>query len=224
VLGYAALTGDEELGFGKIAAGIISLAGCFLAVGGLNVSGSGGLQSINHYGLLWGIGAAICWSFTNISLRHLLKKYKVWTVLIYSFMFASIFWQFFNPPWKIYEAHYTGQQWGVFFIFAMSSIAIPHSLYFSGAQYLTPSRSIITASFEPVVAIVSAFLILGESLTPIQITGAILVISAILILQLQREKPEDAVLTIEVDNTRTTSAQCSALPMRSAFSRFNLSM
>jgi len=183
VLGYAAITRDEELNFAKIAACIISLAGCFLAVGGIHFD----IASIDRLGLLSGLGAAVCWSFTNISLRHLLRKYSVWTVLIYAFLAATLFWQFFNPPWKIVEAHYSANTWGVFFVFAMVSVAIPQALYFSGMRFLTPSRAIITASFEPVVAILTAFLFVGESLTLVQSCGAALVIVAIGVLQTKKE-------------------------------------
>ena len=69
----------------------------------------------------------------------------------------------------------------------MISILIPHSLYFAGMRYLTASRGIITATFEPIVAIVSAYLILGESLSAVQMLGAVLVISAIALLQLRQD-------------------------------------
>jgi probable blue pigment (indigoidine) exporter len=78
----------------------------------------------------------------------------------------------------------------MFFGFAVISILIPHSLYFSGMRYLTASRGIITATFEPIVAIASAFFIVNEVLTPIQIVGAILVITAIAILQTKQEEPQ----------------------------------
>jgi DME family drug/metabolite transporter len=60
---------------------------------------------------------------------------------------------------------------------------IPHSLYFTGVRYLTASQAIITATFEPVIAIISAFILLHEILGPIQILGALLVIIAIVLLR-----------------------------------------
>ena len=74
------------------------------------------------------------------------------------------------------------KDWGLFFGFAVISVLIPHSLYFMGIRYLTASRAIITATFEPVVAIAMAYVLLNETLTPVQILGAILVVSAIVIL------------------------------------------
>lgn len=188
VLVYAAISKEEDLSPAKVAAGIISLGGCYLAVAGKDFA----LLSLNKLGLLTGLASAFCWGFTNVWLRHLLKRYNVWTCLVYSFIFASLFWIVINPPWKIVAAHYSSEMWGTFIIFAIISILIPHSFNFGGIRYLTASRSIITATSEPIVAIVSAFLILGETLVPLQILGAVLVIVAIAILQLKQEPATEA--------------------------------
>ena len=191
VLLWAAFSREEELTLLKISAGVVSLAGCFLAIAGKDLS----ILRISNAGLLSGFASAFCWGFTNIWLRHILKDYKVWTALIYAFLSATVFWLFVNPPWHLIEAHYSPATWGTFFLFAMISILIPHSLYFSGMRYLTASRGIITATFEPIVAITSAYLILAEALSPIQMLGAALVIAAIALLQLKQDasqtlKPE----------------------------------
>ena len=188
VLGYAAAAGEEKLTAVKVVAGIVSLGGCILAVLGKDFS----VLKISTAGLISGIGSACCWSFTNIYLRRVLKDYNLWTVLLYSFIFASIFWVFFNSPSSILAAHYTLNQWGTFTGFAIISILIPHSLYFAGVRHLTISRAVITATSEPVIAIGSAFLFMHESLTFVQVLGASLVVAAIAMIQmkenLQREE------------------------------------
>ena len=184
VLAYAALSKEEELNWIKLSAGVLSLTGCFFAVTGKDFS----IVHISQIGLITGIASAFCWSFTNVWLRHLLKVYTVWTCLIYSFIFASIFWLFFNPPWNLIDANYTPETWGIFWGFAILSILIPHSFYYLGLRYLTPSRAIITATFEPVIAILSAYIFLDEILAPIQIIGAVFVIIAIGVLQLKKEE------------------------------------
>ena len=141
--------------------------------------------------MITGLTSAFCWAFTNIMLRHLLREYKVWTTLVYAFIFASLFWLFFNSPSQVIEAHYSITSWEMFFGFAMISILIPHSFYFSGIRYLTASRAIITATFEPIVAIVSAYFFLQELLSPIQLLGAAFVMSAIGILQLKQDKAQE---------------------------------
>jgi drug/metabolite transporter (DMT)-like permease len=186
VLGYAILTKDEEVSTVKFLSAIISLAGCFLAVRGERLS----LLNLSTFGVIIAIATPSVWAFNTVILRHLLNSYKSWTVTIYAFMFATLFWMFFNPPWKLVSAGYSGETWGVFFLFAIISILIPHSLYFIGVQYLTASRAIITATFEPIVAIGSAYFFLGETLSPIQLVGALFVIAAIVLLQYKKESAE----------------------------------
>ena len=95
----------------------------------------------------------------------------------------------FNPPWRIVAAGYSAETWGIFCVVAVSSVLIPHSLYYGGLRYLTASRAIITATFEPIAAICSAFIFLNEVLAPVQIFGAMLVMTAIILLQIKQEAP-----------------------------------
>jgi drug/metabolite transporter (DMT)-like permease len=192
VLVYAAATKEESLTPVKIIAAVVSILGCYLAVSGNDFS----IIGISKLGLLTGIASAFCWAFTTIYTRHILKHYKVWTIMVYSLMSASVFWLFFNSPINVVEKHYSLQTWGTFLIFAIISIMIPHALYFSGLKHIAASRAIITGTFEPIVAIVSSFVLLNAVLTPVQVVGAVLVIAAILILQLKREEIDE----IETDN------------------------
>lgn len=184
---YAAISKSESLNFFKLLAGVISIGGCYLVVAGKDFS----LITISQLGLLSGIASAFCWAFANVYLRLILKKYPVWTTLVYSFIVASIFWLVINPPWNYIKNNYSGNIWIIFFVFAVISVLIPHTLYFNGLRYITPSRAIITATFEPIVAILSAYFLLQDYLNWIQIIGAVLVISAILILQLRQEENKE---------------------------------
>jgi drug/metabolite transporter (DMT)-like permease len=186
VLAYAALTQEESLNFLKVGAAIISLVGCYFAVGGTQIS----LPKMPMLGLASGIASAFCWAFATVYVRRLLRSYSVWTILAYSFVFATLFWFLFVPPWDIATAGYTPGDMSVFVGFALISVLIPHSCYFIGVRYITASRAIITGTFEPIVAIVGSFLFLGDLMAPLQVMGAILVITAIAVLQVRREEGE----------------------------------
>jgi drug/metabolite transporter (DMT)-like permease len=115
VLVYAATMKEESITPWKVAAGIVSLAGCYLAIVGTEFS----LLSINRAGLVSGLASAFCWAFANVWLRRLVQRYNVWTILVYSFIAASLFWIVLNPPWNIVAAHYPPEMWRTFFIFAV---------------------------------------------------------------------------------------------------------
>ncbi|MCG6946841.1 MAG: DMT family transporter, partial [Deltaproteobacteria bacterium] len=80
--------------------------------------------------------------------------------------------------------------------------AIPFGLYFVGINHIRSTRASITATLEPISAGFIAYLFLGEILEPLQMLGGVLVITAIVLLQLQSEQDE---LTPEL--IRTQQAQ-----------------
>jgi probable blue pigment (indigoidine) exporter len=60
---------------------------------------------------------------------------------------------------------------------------IPFSFYFAGLQYLDPTRAIVTACLEPVWAILLTAIILGELVSPMQVVGIAVVLSATILVQ-----------------------------------------
>ena len=97
VMGYAAMAGEEEFTLLKLTAALCSLLGCFLAVGGYDLT----VLKITPVGLISGIGSVFSFAFLNIFTRRVLALYNMWTVTFYSIAFASLFWMVLNPPWKI---------------------------------------------------------------------------------------------------------------------------
>jgi drug/metabolite transporter (DMT)-like permease len=183
VMAYAAYSGEEKVTLVKSAAALVSLLGCFLAVGAYDLS----LLKISPLGLVSGISSVFTFAFMNVYTRHLLSRYTLWTVLFYSIASAAAFWMIIQPPWVLAAESLPADVWVGLVVLAIVSILIPHTFYFSGLRFIVASRAIITSTLEPVVAIVTAALFLGEYLAYGQTIGALLVIGAILLLQLRRE-------------------------------------
>ncbi len=183
VMAYGALTREESLTGWKVTAAALSLAGCFLAVGAYDSS----VLTITPLGLLTGAGSIVSFAFLNIYTGRVLARYNVWTVTLYAIACASAFWMVVNPPWEIARQSISADTWLILAVLAVVSVLIPHSLYFAGLQFVPPSRAVITSTFEPIVAIVSSALILGEYLAPVQVIGAVMVLGAIVMLQMRSE-------------------------------------
>jgi drug/metabolite transporter (DMT)-like permease len=184
VMMYAVAVSKEEMLTGaKLLALVFSLAGCFLAVSG----GSFSEIRLSGWALVSGIGSALCYSYMLLGSKHLLRKYSVWTMLTYAFGFSALFWLLVNPPWAIVERGYGVEDWGIFWVFAVLSILIPHSFFSMSLKLLEASRVGIASTMEPVVAIVVAYLALGESITGMQMVGGVAVVLAVLMLQLRRD-------------------------------------
>jgi drug/metabolite transporter (DMT)-like permease len=132
--------------------------------------------------------AAMSFAFYNVYGQHLVQIYQRWTVLVYSLLGAAVFWQLVNPPWRVIAQHYGDGQWLFMAVFAIMSMLIPFSLYFSGLQHLDPTRAIVTACLEPVWAILLTALILGELVSPMQVVGIAVVLSATILVQRPERK------------------------------------
>ncbi len=121
---------------------------------------------------------AFTFAFYIVYSKRLLQRNEPETVLLYTFLVAGIFWAFFKPPTTIVAAGYSGGTWGLFMIIAVSSALIPFACFYAGLRRMPPAEAGILATLEPVVAVVSAWLWLGEGLAALQWAGALLVLIA----------------------------------------------
>jgi drug/metabolite transporter (DMT)-like permease len=187
----------------RISGVVLAVIGCALAVGEVAVRRGfpwlvlSGMR-FNMIGVAAAETAAISFAFYNVYGQHLLQIYDRWTVLLYSLLGASVFWQLVNPPWKIVAQHYTAGQWLFMLVFSITSMLVPFSLYFAGLQYLDPTRAIVTACLEPVWAILLTAIILGELVSPMQVVGIAVVLSATILVQRpDRKAPAEPRIAVE---------------------------
>jgi drug/metabolite transporter (DMT)-like permease len=68
--------------------------------------------------------------------------------------------------------------WVRFAMLGVFSTLVPFRCFYSGLKRLPAAEAGVIATAEPVVAILSAFLVLGEGLRPAQMFGAVMVIVA----------------------------------------------
>ncbi|MDH4069328.1 MAG: DMT family transporter [Ignavibacteria bacterium] len=184
VMFYASWKGLERVTGVKLGAAAVSLLGCFLALGAYHVPG----LKITMPGLLSAFGAMITYAFLSVYSKHLLTVHNLWSMTTYSLLFASMFWLVVNPPWEIASAGIAGDVWADLVLLAIVSMLLPQTMFFAGIRLITPTRAVITATLEPVVAITSAAAFLGEFLEALQVVGAVLVLASLVLLQLNRGK------------------------------------
>ncbi|HTP79203.1 MAG TPA: DMT family transporter [Bacteroidota bacterium] len=177
---YAVMIRREESFDGmKLLSLVLALGGCYLAVSG----GSPSTVQLRGWSSLTAAASAFGFSYMLIGTKRLLRKYSVWTMLLYAFGFASLFWMFINPPWALAAKHYSISDWAILLLFAVLSILIPHSLYTASLSMLEATTVGIASTLEPVIAILVAYLWLGEGLSGVQIGGGCAVVAAVLLLQ-----------------------------------------
>jgi drug/metabolite transporter, DME family len=193
VLLYTVARGLQKPTMQRVAAVALAVTGIALVIG---IFGSGGFR-LDAMGVLAALGAAFSFAFYNVGGHSILARYDRWTVLLYVILSASLFWLVVNPPWKIVDAHYSGNQWLFLLVFSLISVLAPFSLYFAGLQHLEPTRAIVVSCLEPVFSIVIAAVTLGEVMKPLQTVGIALVLIAIVLVQLPDRTLHEEITLVE---------------------------
>ena len=149
-----------------------------------------------------GLASAVAFALYSLMGERGMHRYSPWTVLFYAMSFASLTWHILYPPFRYLSAGYSGVQWAWIFYIAVAGTILPFGLYLTGVNYIRSTRASITATLEPISAGFIAFFALGEAMEPLQVFGGVLVISAIVVLQLQQERVEMAPAVIRARGRR----------------------
>jgi drug/metabolite transporter (DMT)-like permease len=181
---YAFLYQKEPVSKVKIASLLLAILGCYLTVGGYQFD----LLRLNKMGILSGLAASLFFTFYALYGEKGLKKYDPWTIILYGFGFGMVFYWILISPMKMITSDYPLKFWIAFFFIAIFATLLPFGFYLKGVERIRATRTSITATWEPVVAGIAAYFVLGEVLSLLQILGGIGVIAAVILLQLVREK------------------------------------
>ena len=181
---YAFIFQKEPFTKGKIVALFLALLGCYFTVGGYRTD----LLRLNRSGIVSGLISSLFFSFYALYGEKGLKKYDPWTLILYGFGFGAVLYWILISPVRVITGGYSFKIWMAFLYIAIFSTLIPFGLYFKGIERVRATRANIAATWEPVVAGMTAYFVLGEVLFPLQVLGGIGVIAAIALLQTAKEK------------------------------------
>lgn len=183
VAAYSMLFWRERMTCRKVLALVLSLAGCYLVVGGYSLR----ILSMNRQGIIWALLSALAFASTTLLSEKGMQRHNPWTALTYALLFSALTLNALQRPLLILSGTYTLTQWAAILYIVVFGTLIPFGLYLVGVNYIRSTRTIITATLEPIAAALFAFLLLGERLSFLQILGGTSVISAIILLQWERE-------------------------------------
>ena len=198
---YSYLFFKERMDRWKVLSILLAFVGCFLVVEVYSVS----FFSLDRQGVIAGLFSAGFFSFYSLLGERLMRKYSPWTVLFYAFVFAALLFNIILPP-KNLLLWGTEFRWWITVAYIISfGTVIPFGFFFMGIEHLRATRATIVATLEPISAGILSFIILGEVLSPWQIFGGFLVITAIIIIQSRREiDPEAPVFMKKYRPNQTT--------------------
>jgi drug/metabolite transporter (DMT)-like permease len=176
---YTVLVQREPLRPRIILALALALAGCALVVRAYDFE----VLRPNILGVAAGLGSACTFAYYILASRVALRTQNAWTLLTYAYFSASLAWLVVLPPWNILAHGFDSGIWMAFLGIATMGTVVPFGLFISGLRFLPPTQASIVSMLEPVVAATAAYVILGETLLPLQILGGGLVLAGVAMVQ-----------------------------------------
>jgi drug/metabolite transporter (DMT)-like permease len=183
----------ERLGWAKILAVAVSLGGCVLVSGALGPAA----WKLHLVGTVSGVLAGLMWAIYSLMGRSAAQRgLNPWTTLFYTFGFAAIFMLFVN---LISAGHIPGAAiqpsdflwlgkawigWGILFLLSVGPTLCGYGVYNVALTYLPSSVVNLIATSEPVFTAITAYILLGERLTWIQIIGSLLTLGGVVFLRI----------------------------------------
>jgi drug/metabolite transporter (DMT)-like permease len=181
---YAFQFQKEPISKWKIFSLFMAFLGSYLAVGGYHID----LLRLNSVGMISGVACSFFAAFYVLYGERVLQRHAPWTVIFYGFGFGAIAVGCFISPVQVVMGGYSLKMWVAFFTIAIFQTLIPFGLYFNGIDRIRATRASIASAWEIIAGALSAYVVLGEILNPLQIMGGIAVIAAIILLQIEKER------------------------------------
>lgn len=146
------------------------------------------MSDLDGFGLLMGISSAFFFAAYTLLSEQANERYGAVGAMFRAFAITATFWvvaqAFRGWPQELVDPSNLPR---VLYVGILGTI-IPFLLYVWGIGHVRSERASITATLEPAVAGLIAWIWLDQALAPVQITGAALVIGAVIALQIRRKE------------------------------------
>lgn len=193
VLGWLIL--KEKLGWIKLTAVLMSLAGCALTVNAFER----GAWLLSTAGMITGLLSGLSYAAYSLMGRSASQRgLNSWTTLLYIFAFAAAIMLLVNlvmgpflpggakVPLDLFWLGSAWDGWLVLFILAAVPTLLGFGLYNLSLKYLPAGVANLILTMEPVFTAIFAYLLFGEMLAGIQILGGVLILAGVLLIRLNR--------------------------------------
>jgi drug/metabolite transporter (DMT)-like permease len=169
----------RHVGIGLWLAGVLTLVGCYFVVGAYDAE----LRQVNAVGAVLATVDALILAAYFLLAERLVHRYSSWALLCAGFGAASLAWCLVRPPWMLPWSELGGELGLDVLGVVVIATVVPY-LFSVGAVRLIPAARVgLASTAEPVIAAVAAWLLIGESLQPLQVLGGVIVVVGILIAQ-----------------------------------------
>jgi drug/metabolite transporter (DMT)-like permease len=162
--------------------GFVWLAGGLALTGVFMVTRAWDLASLDLPGVGAGLGAAVTFAAYLLMGESLTRRLSPVTVLTYGFLVAAAVWMVFQPVW-LFPTDISAKAWGELLWVGLGGTMIPFLATMAAVERASAGVVGVVTSIEPVVAAVTAWILLSQTLTPVQVIGGFLVVAAVAFVQ-----------------------------------------
>jgi drug/metabolite transporter (DMT)-like permease len=159
--------------------------------------------TLDGVGLAASLGTAVAYAVFILMADHRLRKTEdAYSLLAWGFVFAAAFWALVQPWWSFpfdvltREASLLGRLedfslplWVLAAYVIVPGAVVPFSFLVGALRHVRPTRVVIVAMSELVLAGIVAYAWLGEEIGRLQIAGGLLVLAGIVLAQTARPAP-----------------------------------
>lgn len=183
----------ERLTWVKAAAAVITLGGCALVAGAYDPA----LWSLNVGGIVVGLLSGLMYAVYSLFGRQASRRgLNPWTTLIYTFGFAGLFLIAANllpggflpgsaqAPGQFLALGTAWAGWGVLFLLAAGPTVAGFGLYNVSLSLLPSSTANLIVTLEPAFTATTAYFLLGERMSLVQVIGSLVTLGGVVFLRL----------------------------------------
>ena len=155
--------------------------------------------SLDGLGVVFALVAAVVFAVYLLLAEHQVGSHEPIPLLAWAFFFATLFWTVTQPWWSFpaatvartvpLQGHLASLHlpvWALVLWVIVLGTIVPFSLIVAALRHVSATRVGIVATLEPVVATTVAWVWLEESLSPVQLVGAAVVLTGIALAQSAR--------------------------------------
>ncbi|MCS7282805.1 MAG: EamA family transporter, partial [Anaerolineae bacterium] len=173
----------ERFGPVRVGALFLSLAGCVLVSGAYEPAA----WRLNPLGILVGLTSGLAFTAYSLFGRAAHRRaLSPWTATFGAFTTATAFLLLFQRPSTLFWLGNRLDGWAVLLLLALIPTIGGYGLYTVSLTYLPAGVANLIVTLEPVMTAAMAYLILGERLTPAQWLGGGLILTGIILLEVER--------------------------------------
>ncbi len=156
---------------------LLTVTGCFLAVGGWDVAGS----DLTFWGVFFGLGASLTKVVYTILSKRVLGVYDSWTTVFYSFGVGAVFLLAYMLVTAQLRLDMEPAAWGFILAITVVPTLFGYGLFVVALTYLQAGQASVIATLEPALAVLLAAILLAEHVAMLQVFGMALIVGGVVL-------------------------------------------